>query len=72
MLQGHVGQIILLVLSCACAKNIPSKKIAIFVTLVQDKDNKSFGNDIEKIVTHSRPQTKEIDINEWSKAPDDF
>ena len=31
--------------------------IEIFVTLVQDKGNEGSGNDIEKIATHSRPQT---------------
>ena len=46
-----MGQIILRVLSRV--KDIHSKTIAIFVTLVLDKDNEGPGNDIEKIVTHS-------------------
>ena len=45
------------VLSWACANNVHSKKIAIFVTLVQDKDNEGSRNEIENIATHSRPQT---------------
>ena len=36
------------------------KKTAIFVTLVEDKGNEGSGNDIEKIATHSRPQTHYI------------
>ena len=45
------------VLSCACANNVHSKKIAIFVTLVQDKDNEGSQNGFENIATHSPPQT---------------
>ena len=52
-----MGQIILPVLSRACAKDIHSKTIAIFVTLVLDKGNEGPGNDIEKIATHSCPRT---------------
>ena len=33
------------------------KKIAIFVTLVQDKENEGSGSDIGKVATHSRAQT---------------
>ena len=43
-----MGQIILRVLSWACAEHIHSKKIAIFVTLVQDKGNEGSGNDMKK------------------------
>ena len=53
----HVGQIILRVLSWACAKDIHSKKITIFVTLVLHKGNEGSGNDTEKIATHSCPRT---------------
>ena len=53
----HVGQIILPILSWACAKDIHSKKITIFVTLVLHKGNEGSGNDTETIATHSCPRT---------------